>query len=265
MTAGVDTVELQHVSGRPTRRVCQFVTHYGGFRHAGYAPSMHHGLPSRFVTFIVAIGTPVHIVRFPDGSPVSATFDAFVGGLHTAPAMIADPGHGEGISIDVSPFACRALFGMPASELAGTVVDLRELWGTRADELVERVATAPTWRERFDAIDAVLATAALDARGAAPEIGAAWSVLVAQRGTTSIGALADETGWSRRHLAGRFRAELGVSPKAAARVMRFEHARWMLDHDPQLGLAHVAAMSGYADQAHFTREWRSLTGMTPSS
>ncbi len=79
--------------------------------------------------------------------------------------------------------------------------------------------------------------------------------------------LVAQTGWSGRHLASRFRAEIGLTPKAAARVIRFDRARRRLIGqlaDPGYRLADLAADCGYFDQAHLAREFRALAGCPPS-
>ena len=72
--------------------------------------------------------------------------------------------------------------------------------------------------------------------------------------------LAAELGWSRRHLAARFRDEVGVSPKALARLLRFERALELLGTRT---LADIAYECGYYDQAHFNRDFRAFAGATP--
>jgi AraC-like DNA-binding protein len=69
-------------------------------------------------------------------------------------------------------------------------------------------------------------------------------------------------GWSGRHLTDRFTDEYGIGPKQAARIERFQRARTLLAGDDPVG--YVAAASGYADQAHLTREFRALGGCTPT-
>ena len=83
-------------------------------------------------------------------------------------------------------------------------------------------------------------------------------------GSVEIGELAADVGWSRRHLSEKFKAEVGLSPKVAARVLRFERARHLLSMPTRPGLAAVATACGYYDQAHFTREWSELAGCTPT-
>jgi transcriptional regulator GlxA family with amidase domain len=77
-----------------------------------------------------------------------------------------------------------------------------------------------------------------------------------------IDALADTLGCSRRHLAKHFAHEVGVSPKVAARLIRFDQARARVGSVP---LARLAADHGFADQAHLAREFRALAGVAPSA
>jgi AraC-like DNA-binding protein len=85
-----------------------------------------------------------------------------------------------------------------------------------------------------------------------------------------VSDLAAETGWSERHLTSRFRTEIGLAPKAAARVIRFDRARKRLvrrltdDTERAYLLADLAADCGYFDQAHLAREFRALAGCPPS-
>ena len=97
----------------------------------------------------------------------------------------------------------------------------------------------------------------------APELDWSWKRLQRTGGTIAIGALAAEVGWSRRHLTARFSHEFGLSPKVAARVIRFDRARRLLPHR-RGDLASVAARCGYADQAHMIREFHQFCGCSPT-
>jgi AraC-like DNA-binding protein len=85
----------------------------------------------------------------------------------------------------------------------------------------------------------------------------------ASRGNVSVQALVDGAGWSHRHFTEQFRRQVGVAPKTAARLLRFQYAVELLAARTG-SLAEVAAAVGYADQAHFTREFAALAGCLPS-
>ena len=245
----------------PTAALRPFVELYRGYRLEGHPPGIHHGLPSRHLPVMVSFDRPV----------VSATGDArwaFAGGLHDRAATIVHDGNQHGMAIQLTPMGARAVFGLPGGVLAGTVVDLEDVLGAHARELYDRLAAASGWQTRFDIIDEVLVRAARrrleDPPEPPSEVVRAWRLLVATGGGIEIGALAADVGWSRRHLSEKFGAEVGLSPKVAARVLRFERARHLLAMPTRPGLAAVAVACGYYDQAHFTREWTELAGCTPT-
>lgn len=89
-----------------------------------------------------------------------------------------------------------------------------------------------------------------------------WERIAAARGARRVDELAAELGWSRKRLWSRFGAQIGLSPKQAATLVRFDHAAHLLAAgEPP---ARVAALSGYADQPHLHRDVKALTGTTPA-
>jgi transcriptional regulator GlxA family with amidase domain len=94
----------------------------------------------------------------------------------------------------------------------------------------------------------------------------AWHRLRISRGRTPIGTIVDEVGWSQRHFIERFRHELGVSPKAMARLLRFGSVvRTLKSRRTPVSLADLALSAGYYDQSHFNRDVREFAGTTPSA
>jgi AraC-like DNA-binding protein len=252
------------VAGRPRAGLAPLVAAYTGYRIEGARPGVHRGLPSRYLTFIVTLGGTVDLAVLPDSAQPPASFTTLAGGLHATPALISHDGHQHGIQLHLTPLGARVLFGMPAGELASTVVDLGTLLGPVAGELVERLRAARTWTDRFLELDSVLARIVKQRDGPAPEVEWVWRRLTASHGRVEVTTLAGEVGWSRRHLGERFRREFGLTPKVAGRVMRFEVAHRLLRTPQRPGLADVAARAGFYDQAHLHREWRDLAGCTPS-
>jgi len=88
-----------------------------------------------------------------------------------------------------------------------------------------------------------------------------WRQIDASGGQARIGELVEQTGWSHRHVAAVFGAQVGLTPKQAAGVLRFERAAADLGRLP---LADIAARHGYADQSHLTRAFIRYAGETPS-
>ncbi|MFZ3393816.1 AraC family transcriptional regulator [Rhodococcus sp. 7Tela_A2] len=247
---------------RPAPLLRPFVRWYEGYRLAGFPPGIHRGMPSPEVTVIITFGEPVALL--PDVGPPD-TFDALASGLSSGPVIIAHTGFQHGIQLSLTPAGARALLGVPAAALGSWAVDLEDVLGVDYRELNDGLAGAPTWPERFAILDRVLARRLMASGevGIDSALSQAWRMLVSDPGRP-VRAVADELGWSRRHLTGRFVAEFGLPPKEVARVARFHRSRSLLRTAGPHRLADVAAVCGYYDQAHLAREWRDLAGVPPS-
>jgi transcriptional regulator GlxA family with amidase domain len=83
-----------------------------------------------------------------------------------------------------------------------------------------------------------------------------------------ISAVAARVGLTPRHLGTLFTREVGRSPKAVARLIRFQHAVELIKHDVaragRTDLAAVAARCGYADQPHLTHDFVELLAVPPT-
>ncbi|MFE2503947.1 helix-turn-helix domain-containing protein [Streptomyces rubiginosohelvolus] len=168
----------------------------------------------------------------------------------------------ECLQIRLSPPLAVAVLGA-AADLSGTVVSLEDIWGRDAERTEGRLRAAGTWDERF-AIATDALGRRLDARRSPdPEVAAVWELILTGRGRVGVDSLANEVGWSRKRLWSRFRSQIGLAPKHAARLVRFDHAAHLLAAGRPA--AEVAAVSGYADQAHLHREVKAFTGATPTA
>ncbi len=87
-----------------------------------------------------------------------------------------------------------------------------------------------------------------------------------RRGSFAAGLLPGQLragGWGGECLWSRFRSQIGVTPKRAAQLARFDHAAHLLAAGH--AAAGVAAQSGYADQSHLHREVKAIAGVTPAA
>lgn len=268
MSSG-DTGQVREgVRGVPAPPLRPFVAWYSGYREAGVPPALHRGLPSPYLTLIITLDDPLELAVHPDPRQQPRRYTTLLGGLHTTPAIITHPGRQSGIQLGLKPLGARVLLGLPAGELAGGDGDADLVLGPVAAELHERAREAATWEQRFAVIDELLLRQLRDNQAVSPEVTLAWRALLASGGTASVPQLAREAGWSSRRLGTRFRTEIGLGPKEAARVVRFDRARRLLQRRVAAAgppeLAALAAGCGYYDQAHLAREFRALAGCPPS-
>jgi AraC-like DNA-binding protein len=227
----------------------------GWYENEG-APVRRRELPGGRVVLVISFGPEMDI----DGR----RFGSFAAGVHDAPALTEHDGLGHGVQVYFTPLGARRFFGMPMSELTGRVVELADLLGREADELAERLHDAPGWPARLALLERVVARRAMAADPPPAELEWAWRRLLETDGAVAIGALAEELGWSRRHLSARFREDAGVPPKVLARILRFERAAKLLRRRDAPDLGRLALDCGYYDQAHFNRDFRAFAGATPT-
>ena len=79
-----------------------------------------------------------------------------------------------------------------------------------------------------------------------------------------VQALADHAAMSRRQLGRVVTEQIGFSPKQFARIARFDHAVRRVRSRPSEQLSGIAFHTGYADQAHMTRDFRAIGGIRPA-
>lgn len=256
----------------PAPALAEHVGWYAGYRDVGVEPAHHRGLPSPGLTVIFTLDDKLTVAQHPDPLQPGGSFETLIGGLHTRPALITHEGSQSGVQLALSPLGARALLGLPAAELAGIDVHGEDVLGNFAADVQEQLRAAATWDDRFAILDRALMSrlrTAEDLAGISAEVRFAWQRLLQSGGCVPVADLAVETGWSDRHLRARFRAETGLTPKAAARVIRFNRARRTLQRRAVAGgplrLAELAVSCGYFDQAHLDREFGLLAGCPPTT
>ena len=196
-----------------------------------------------------------------DGAPVPAAWVSGPGGDCSTVVM---PGEFSTVDVQLTPLGARAVLGWPLHELAGRLVPLDELLGPPGVRLMAGLQQASGWRDRLDLVDRFLLGRLEQGPRPAPVVARAWAQLQATDGRVRIGELARELGCSRRLLEARFRDDVGLAPKAAARLLRFGAIQRAMCVDP-VRWADLAYEHGYSDQAHLNRDFRELTGSTPTS
>ena len=188
---------------------------------------------------------------------------AFVAGPDTGPVPTVLPAGGVLLGVRFRSQAGGPALGVPLSELRDQRVDLADL-------------RRPEARQLTGALDPDTAAARLiDLAGhlvtdGAPDPAAARAAVLLADPRARAEDVAAQVGMSLRQLRRRCHAVVGYGPKTLQRVLRFRRFVSQLDAGLPAGadrhdLAALAAQTGYADQAHLTRECQALAGLTPTA
>ena len=232
-----------------------------GFRDLGRSTAGHRAIPHPAVTLAVEFGAGPLVVEDAAGRRQQGSLLA---GLGFGAGGIRVRGEDfAAVQVRLSPVVARSVLGVSPADLDGAVVDLEAVGGREVARLREQLAGAASWEDRFASTDAWLARRRDPRRRVDPEVARAWERIVASRGLVRVDGLAAEVGWSRKRLWTRFRSQIGLPPKRAATLVRFDHAAHRLAAGE--GAARVAADGGYADQSHLHRNVVQFTGATPGT
>jgi AraC-like DNA-binding protein len=237
-----------------------------GFRDRGTTAVGHRAIQHPAVTLALEFGGGPLIVEDAAGRQQRGSL---VAGLGLGAGAVWVRGENfEAVQVRLSPIVVRAVLGISPADLDGTVVALEDLWGRQAGNIRERLSDAESWEDRFAVTDTMLAQrrqAASRAAGSSvdPEVAWAWKRILASRGLIRVDQLAAEVGWSRKRLWSRFQSQIGLPPKRAAKLVRFDHAAHRLAAGEDA--SRVAADGGYADQSHLNRDVVAFTRATPAT
>lgn len=83
-------------------------------------------------------------------------------------------------------------------------------------------------------------------------------------GAVPIRELLEKHGMHARQLERAFLAEIGVTAKVLSRIVRFNYAKRQIERNPEIDLPSLSYECGYADQSHFTRNFREMFAVTPA-
>ncbi|MER5419113.1 helix-turn-helix domain-containing protein [Streptosporangium roseum] len=172
-------------------------------------------------------------------------------------------GAGRVVGVRFRPGGFRPFLKSPVSTLTGRVLDIEEVFGPAARTTADAIIAEPS-------VPAALELAAELLRNRQPEpdpaVDEAAGLVAAITGDPSIlrvSQLATATGVNTRRLQRLFAEYVGAGPKWVIRRARMQEAAARAAAAPQDWSA-LAAELGYADQAHFTRDFTASTGTSPA-
>ena len=221
-------------------------------------------MPSGDVPLIINFGTRVRECK-NGRSGEWHEYGSFTAGLHEAFTVVAADGPGHGIQVNFTALGAHLFYDRPMSDFTNRTVDLVDVFGDAAHSFVARLYEASSWEARFSLLDQEIGARIGAARRPPSAVTWAWRQLMNSHGRSRIAEILREIGWSERHFAVQFHDHVGLTPKAFARILRFNRAVRVLTTQLDAKLVDVALECGYYDQAHFTRDFCTFAGISPSA
>lgn len=201
---------------------------------------------------------------FEDGSSAIQP-RSFIFGQITSYIEIEPTGVSGIISARFLPDGLSPFLDIMVSELENKAVSLAGLFGEKGKSLEERVIAATDNAERIRIIEEFLLSLLADPKTIDTVTKACVDVIVHSQGQIGMVELADKMNVHRRNMERKFIAAIGMSPKQLSRVVRLQATLKMLQQQNFTSLTSLAYENGYYDQAHFIKDFREFTGMSPKS
>jgi AraC-like DNA-binding protein len=221
-------------------------------------------LPSGTSQLLINLGPPQY--RIEPGPPeVRVPFvDIWYSGLHQGPIDTEAP-HGNAL-LGVA-FTSRGTFpwlGERMDGLSDRIIALADALGDGALALRERLLNTEPLALRFRLVERWLLARLKPRSIVHPAVRWAVDQIAASGGRVTIESLATQTGFTRKHLGNLFQRQVGLTPKALARIHRFRGALDILNKaDGQVPWTELADACGFYDQSHLINEFRRFTGFSP--
>ncbi len=234
---------------------------------------VHSGLlPDNKVYRCVPSGTAAILIGTTQGEELIQRSDtwerlppAFFTGLWTEPAVMKSNQRIDWFAIQFNPEIFVRLFRQPLREMENATLGIRDVFGKSMDDLIARIVEAPNVQQRIALAEAFISrelSRPLLEKGYPTE---AMLLLRKHGGQVSTEELSRKVFVGERQLQRAFREHFGVTPKTYGRLMRFNRAAALLKTSDRVNWSDLTYTCGYADQAHFIRDFREFSGANPTA
>lgn len=222
-------------------------------------------LPTGTTELVINLrASPMRIFREIDDRDGQRFDRGVVCGTHSRYFVLDGSTDGAVAGVHFRPGGALPFLGMPLSELTDQHVSLDEIWGTRAKSLSESLAEEKTPAGVLQSLERELLSRLSERATHHPAVAFALTEFSRAPTIARIHEVSKGTGYSDKRFIRLFTDGIGLGPKRFCRVLRLQAVVSQLARGERVEWATLAAESGYYDQSHLIRDFRSMTGLTPA-
>jgi len=219
-------------------------------------------VPDGFIELFFILGHDIR--RYTSGDEFIIQPRAMVLGQITEPFFIEPTGYVNSFAVRFYPYGFANFVTAPVKSLANKETPIDLLFGEKqAKELEQKIVHAAGTFERIKIIEGFLLNKLKDKTTIDHIVKSTIDVIISTGGSTPINTILKDNPSKRRQLERKFLRQVGISPKQLGKVIRLQAALKMLLNQQSGSLTEIAYESEYYDQAHFIKDFRELTGITP--
>ncbi|WP_438425711.1 AraC family transcriptional regulator [Aquimarina macrocephali] len=185
-------------------------------------------------------------------------------GQTIAPFYIEPTGYVNTFAIRFYPYGFANFVTVPIRTLANKETPIEMLFGEKtAKKLEQDIIQATDTKQRIEIIEFFLLNKLSEQVTVDNIVKTTIDTLLSTKGSTSIRDILKEDVSERRQLERMFVKQIGISPKQLGKVIRLQSALKMLLNEEGESLTNIAYESEYYDQAHFIKDFKEFTGISP--
>jgi AraC-like DNA-binding protein len=154
-------------------------------------------------------------------------------------------------------------FPLPMDEMADRVVDADLLWGNDFAYLRERLLEIKEIPGKFATVESFLLKHFQNRLVLNPAVDFAMSEIIRQPDQINFANMSRKIGYSQKHFIGMFKRQVGISPKAYLKIIRFQKAISEIEQHKEVNWTIISQDCGFYDQAHFINDFKYFSGFTP--
>ncbi|MBC5991944.1 AraC family transcriptional regulator [Pontibacter cellulosilyticus] len=222
-------------------------------------------IPYGKISMLFLYGEPHEYSLNGPTTVMQRTRQAFMVGQLTQPIWLKFSGHTRLIKIQFKSSGAQRFLPLHMEEFKDMPsLDLEAIWGGSVNELLEQIQETQSDEERIGRLNTFLEKRLLPQQDMVDYVDYTIQQMKAYNGNLAIKGLEQKLGISTRQLERLFRAKIGLSPKEMGKIIRLNSAFSSLESDPGISLTSLSYEAGYYDQSHFSRDFKSIAGVSPS-
>jgi AraC-like DNA-binding protein len=187
----------------------------------------------------------------------------FLIGQLTRPYVVEPIGVTGSFVVRFHPNGFLPFTTIPLKEMENTAVPLNKLFGKEGDEIGNKILNAKSTFERINLIEAFLLRRLTDKKTIDNMVQSTIETILDANGQFSVNEHSMQNNINRRHLTRKFSTAIGLSPKQLAKTIRIQATLKQLLSEKVTKLTDLAYENEYFDQAHFIKDFKEFTGLTP--
>jgi AraC-like DNA-binding protein len=199
---------------------------------------------------------------FEDGSFITQP-RCFLFGQITTSLEIEPTGKSGVFAARFLPEGLAPFLSIPVYELQNTAVSLIELFGKEGQRLETQVLSASENLQRIKIIEDFLLARMVNPKTVDDIIKQCVDVIIKSGGRLRMNEVTNQVNINRRNMERKFMSAIGISPKQLAKLVRLQATIKMLGQKNFTSLTSLAYENGYYDQAHFIKDFKEFTGISP--